>query len=1059
MLANEYTEEMVSGQHFNSLFDLLKKRANHQPDKIAFRYLQNDLMVAEQATYADLLKNAVAIANHLCQIESRHKTAILCFEPGISFIQAFTGCVISKTIAVPTLYPSSKRHYERFIKIIKNSQANLCLCHSRSVAKLRRILSEQAPQTDVQFISVDLIDDEAYADDLFDDPDPKQIACLQYTSGTMGTPKGVVITHGNLLANLQVIHNNFELKESDKGVFWLPATHDMGLIGGILTPIFAGGESTLLDPIAFAENPLLWLQAVTDYRATITGAPNFALDYCVDRISAEAMQTLDLSSLEILFCGAERVRVKTLERFGNQFEVVGFERQSLLACYGMAETTLMVSATSKNLFPNIAELDNQLRVSCGLVHASYECQIVDPYSEELVHDGQVGEICLSGASVSPGYWGETLDQNRILRTGDLGIIDEGELFVVGRVKELIIHNGINYYAADLQELIEQSHPAIAPQGVAVLQLDDGESEEVVVIGEIRRTHRKTFLKAVGRAIRSAVNLQFQLPIKTTIFIKPGRLPRTASGKISRHQCQQQFKTNQLVEMGRIEQSETILASNQPVLDGVDSNEYSRTTQLKIKLSQLLNLSADQIDPERPIVDYGLDSLKAAQLNSAITEIYGVAAPLELFGEVVTLNDIAEKMSQLQTNQKSIGGKEIMPQSTQHLFDRARQFDGLNQARAQDISLPYFRTLSSNDGPTCELNGKTLLMFGSNNYLGLTTDLRVREATAKAAQEFGPSTTGSRLLNGTFIAHRELEQKLAAFLGKEDALVFTTGYQANIGLLSALLTPESTFFVDERCHASIYDGAFVARANIVQFAHNNPDNLAQKLEDFPQNGAALIMIDGVYSMEGHIGQLDQISAIAKTKNVPVLVDDAHALGMLGKTGRGTEEHFGSAGYADLISGTFSKSLASIGGWVAGDADILEWIKFNGRSMVFSASMSPPAVAAASCALDILMAEPERVSLLMNNVRRWRSGLLSLGYDIGADETAVVPIHIGDEMACLKMNQALIDAGIYTNATIFPAVPKGEALLRTSVMATHSKEHIDLALNIFADLKPLYVTVQE
>ncbi len=380
------------------------------------------------------------------------------------------------------------------------------------------------------------------------------------------------------------------------------------------------------------------------------------------------------------------------------------------------------------------------------------------------------------------------------------------------------------------------------------------------------------------------------------------------------------------------------------------------------------------------------------------------------------------------------------------FQKAFDFVVAKQVRAMGL-MPYFRELDRNEGPTCLFEGRSAIMMGSNNYLGLTTDERVRSAAMKALREEGPSLTGSRLLNGTTRAHGALERKIAEFLGREEALVFTTGYQANIGILTALGSEGVTLVVDRQAHASIHDGARTSHARVKRFKHNDVEDLDRVLAEAAQRGdAILVMVDGLYSMEGDIVPLPWVVEKCRKHGARLVVDDAHALGVLGASGRGTEEHFGMGGAADLVCGTFSKSLASIGGWVAGDSRVIDWIRFFGRPMVFSASAPPAQVAAASAALDVLKEEPWRAARVNENGDYWRLGLNDLGFDTGASVTPIVPVIIRDDLKAIMMGKLLLDAGVYVNPVVHPAVPKDLAMLRTSVMATHEKEHLDRALEI-------------
>lgn len=367
-------------------------------------------------------------------------------------------------------------------------------------------------------------------------------------------------------------------------------------------------------------------------------------------------------------------------------------------------------------------------------------------------------------------------------------------------------------------------------------------------------------------------------------------------------------------------------------------------------------------------------------------------------------------------------------------------------RARDLGIyPFFQALDNNDGPEAQIYGQRVLMFGSNNYLGLTRHPYVVEAARNAITTYGTSMTGSRLLNGTTKLHEQLEERIAEFLGTEAALVFTTGYQANLGIISALCDRHAVAVVDKQDHASIYDGAHLAEGDMVRFRHNDARHLDQVLSRTEK--AALVVVDGVYSMGGDIAPLPEIVDVCRKHSARILVDDAHALGVIGKGGRGTASHFGLEREVDLIMGTFSKSLASIGGFVAGPRAVLDWIKHFARSMLFSASLPPASTAAAFAALEVIEREPEIVEHLGKLGAMWREGLRSMGFDVGGSQTPIVPVNVGDEYKTVMFWKNLLAEGVYTNPAIYPAVNMKEAILRTSCMATHTEEMVETALEKF------------
>lgn len=384
-----------------------------------------------------------------------------------------------------------------------------------------------------------------------------------------------------------------------------------------------------------------------------------------------------------------------------------------------------------------------------------------------------------------------------------------------------------------------------------------------------------------------------------------------------------------------------------------------------------------------------------------------------------------------------------------IFQRISHFQLAQQARAVGL-YPFFQPVDVNEGAEAVVGGKRVLMLGSNNYLGLTRHPKVMAAAQKALEHYGPSMTGSRLLNGTSPLHEELEELIADFLGVESAVVFSTGYLANLGTISALVDRGCTAVIDKGDHASIYDGAAMALGDTVRFRHNDPQHLDETLARLPSDASRLVIIDGVYSMGGDIAPLPEIIEVCRRHDTRLLVDDAHAIGTLGEGGRGTASHFGLSEGVDLVIGTFSKSLASVGGFVAGPAPVLEYIKHFGRPMIFTASLPPASAAAALAALQCTLEEPWRVERVKELGARMRAGLRAMGFDIGESETPIVPISIGSEVKTAVFWKALLDRGVYTNAVLTPAVPRGQGMLRTSCIATHSDEQIDQALELLGEL---------
>ncbi|HYK09792.1 MAG TPA: pyridoxal phosphate-dependent aminotransferase family protein [Gemmatimonadales bacterium] len=391
------------------------------------------------------------------------------------------------------------------------------------------------------------------------------------------------------------------------------------------------------------------------------------------------------------------------------------------------------------------------------------------------------------------------------------------------------------------------------------------------------------------------------------------------------------------------------------------------------------------------------------------------------------------------------------QTLQHaaLFDKCKSFTRAREVQAAGL-YPYFKPISHSEDTTVVIEGKARIMMGSNNYLGLTHHPDVLAAAKSALERYGSGCTGSRFLNGTLDLHERLEVELAEFFGKESCLVFSTGYQANLGLISGLVGRGDMVFLDKLDHASIVDGAKMSQGETVRFNHGDLGSLERKLQRAPEGTGTMVIVDGVYSMEGDIADLPALLKVTQKYGAALAVDDAHSVGVLGPKGDGTAAHHGVVDEVDLIVGTFSKSLASIGGFAAGSENVIHYLRHHARPMIFTAALPPANTAGVLAALHVLQKEPERRTQLWKNTRHLQDGLRNLGFDIGPTETPIVPVLIGPLEKTFLFWRKLFDAGVFTNPVVPPAVPPSQCRLRTSLMATHTPEQIDKALGIFAEL---------
>jgi len=381
-----------------------------------------------------------------------------------------------------------------------------------------------------------------------------------------------------------------------------------------------------------------------------------------------------------------------------------------------------------------------------------------------------------------------------------------------------------------------------------------------------------------------------------------------------------------------------------------------------------------------------------------------------------------------------------------IFDKCYNFTRADEAKATGM-YPYFTPIQEVKGNKVKVDGKEMIMVGSNNYLGLINHPRVMKAAQEAVDKYGVATCGSRFLNGTLDIHIELEKKLAEFMKKDAALAFSTGFQTNQGIISTLIGKGDSVIIDKLVHASIIDACRLTFGNVYRFKHNDMADLEKVLSSLDKDAGKLVVVDGVFSMEGDLINLPEVVALSKKYSAKIMVDDAHGIGVMGKSGRGTSEHFGVEDDIDLVMGTFSKSISSLGGFVAGDAKVISYIKHFARALIFSASITPASVATAIATVDIIQTEPDRREKLWKITKKMKSGFQALGYNTGPTETPIIPIIVGTDETAFMLWRLLREDGIFTNPVVYPAVPKGQSLIRTSYSATHTEEELDTVLVSF------------
>jgi acyl-CoA synthetase (AMP-forming)/AMP-acid ligase II len=554
---------------------LLQRRALDTPEKLAFGFAMSGIDNEIQYTYAALDYAARRIGAALQQAGMQGKRVVLIFPPGPDYVCALLGCFYAGAVAVPVYAPRQNASLERVIQITTNSQAAMLLSTTAVLANVNAQDLSVLSVGGIQWLATDALD--AALADQWTMPtiNAETLAVLQYTSGSTGRPKGVQLRHQHLLTNTRMIGRAMGCGPDTVCVMWVPPYHDMGLVGGLLQPLYSGYPVHLMAPVTFLQRPIRWLEAISKHRATISAAPNFAYDLCVKRVRPEDLAALDLSSWKVAINGAEPIRAQTLRNFADMFSPVGFDARAFFPSYGMAETTLYVcgaggiktrrlsrEALALGVASEAAEgvdasADVIELVSCGRPDPEVALHIVDTETEQICPDGQVGEVWISGATVAAGYWNGHKElspefeaqiagsADKFLRTGDVGCLIDGELYVTGRIKDLIIIHGQNHYPHDVEATVEGIHPALRAHGAVAFGVDSGNGEQLVLILEIERGYLNVDFAPVEVAVRDAVSRQHQLHVERIVFIRPGGLPRTSSGKLQRRLTRQRLQSGEL----------------------------------------------------------------------------------------------------------------------------------------------------------------------------------------------------------------------------------------------------------------------------------------------------------------------------------------------------------------------------------------------------------------------------------------------------------------------------------------------------------------------------------
>ncbi|MGV3484735.1 MAG: aminotransferase class I/II-fold pyridoxal phosphate-dependent enzyme, partial [Planctomycetaceae bacterium] len=1079
-------------------------------------------------TYRELWDEVRGLAGAMqSQIEPGQRILLL-YPPGLDFVVGLFACHALGAIAVPAFPPRRNRKASRIRSIVTDADTRIAFA-TEAIAEQ---LVGGTRHEDLEGVTVIGTDSASLRDaKAWKEPrnlGPDQLAILQYTSGSTGSPKGVMLTHRNVLANCEMIIDGFEPKREYRGMAWLPAYHDMGLVGGILQPMYFGRDATLMSPMTFLQRPARWLQTISRLGIQISGGPNFAYQLCVDKIDDAELSGVDLSCWKIAFNGAEPIRPSTLAAFTARFAKFGFERSAFTPCYGMAETTLMVTAGPSISRPVVKafdgpQLDKKVAkevqagdpdarelVGCGQILPNEVVKIVDPHTMTVLADGGIGEIWVQSPSVGQGYWqaavptgntfgGRTADgEGPFLRTGDLGFLHEGQLYISGRLKDMIIVRGVNRYPQDIEQTVESASAAVQAGSVAAFAMTYQDREQLVVVAETVRQRGLDWDDQLQK-IRRAVTAEHELPPDAVYLVRNSSVPKTSSGKIQRHACLDAVLQNDLKVVAKWVRWEEIAggfrqagpammsaraangaASSRSGMPGQATPNASVVAVVESQIREVAGERAGELSVDTNIVlDLGLDSLERLEIARGLEETFGGRFPQEILDSIETVGETALAIQQhlspnavaiaarLDLNEirgkrprrrdadlENANGEASTAEKTlaraeepEDTIEQFPEYKRLQQTTAQmlmtGVPNPYFTVHESVVRDTTIIGGREMISFASYNYIGMSGERRVSEAAMKAIEKYGTSVSASRLVSGEKPVHGQLEARIAGWIGVDASITMVGGHATNETTIGHLLGPGDLIVHDSLSHNSIVQGALLSGARRRPFPHNDYeqlDNLLTKVRG--QHRRVLIVVEGVYSMDGDFADIPALIEVKRRHRAMLMVDEAHSMGTMGATGHGISEHFGIDPHdVDIWMGTLSKSFASCGGYIAGSKALIEYLRYTAPGFVFSVGLPPASAAAALASIDVLEEQPERVEVLRARSELFLSLAKRAGLDTGASGgTPVIPIITGNSLAALRLSHRMFNDGINVQPILYPAVDESAARLRFFMTCLHSEEQI-------------------
>ena len=1100
--------EVVPTPAPNTFAQLLVHRAATMGDRVAYRMFDARGEERGQRSYGALYGDALALATQLRTFTSPGDRVALLLPPGLAYVTALFACLLAQVVAVPAPPLRGRRDSTRVPRLLADAAATAALVAVGERARLAA-LPWWSPAVALLEVDEDGVPaataDRSVAHE-WPEPEPDDLAILQYTSGSTRAPRGVMLTHRQLLANARAIDQANGLREGEVVVFWLPPYHDMGLIGGILQPLYIGATTVLMTPAAFLQRPLTWLELLHRYRAVSTAAPDFAWKLCVERTTAAERAALDLSAMRVAFNGAEPIHYATQQRFVEAFACAGLDPRVFVPCYGLAEATLLVTSAAKGTATRTARVDAvALRegrlvitaprsteptvtlVSCGAPPDGGEVIIVQPDSATRCPDGMEGEIWVRGDMVARGYWGHPTETAAVfgarcvgdsvrsapwLRTGDLGVWHEGQLFVTGRRSDVIILQGRNIHPQDVEWVAAEAHPALTLGGCVAFGMadgahpaDPGEAGIMVLVEVARSSHASNgeIMSAVRTAVAEVVGLEVQVTC-----VREHSLPRTTSGKRQRRAARGAWCDGTLTA-----REEPRGASREERARGVSpmetlSVEPAGGGDRSLQDWALRWIATDTgqrvpLDATRPLADLGLDSMAILRFHLALEGRLQRRLPERLCVEAPSVAALCAGLAWplVPALSETVMSDPAAPAAVATAAEVASWADvaawpevRATLERVEQLQGAFFPLIEGQDGMVVQHDGQRLLHFAGYDYLGFAGDPRVRAAAAAAATTWGTSASASRLVSGERPVHGTLEAALASLLGTADALTFVSGHATAVSVIAHLCGPGDLVCCDERLHNSGWLGARSSGARVLVFPHNDAAALDSLLGAERRHARRVVVaMESLYSTDGDVPDLAAFVAVKRRHGALLFVDEAHGTGVLGATGRGIAEASGVDPLAvDIWMGTLSKALASCGGFIAGSAALVQYLRATCPAFVFSVGMPPATAAAALEAVRLLRAEPERVRRLWARAASFRTAAAAAGLPVRTDAAArhipIVPLVTGSSSRALALAAALERDGVLAAPMIPPSVPERGALVRFFLSAAHTEEQIATAVAVLA-----------